>query len=255
MPITILINNKGVFENKTEDYNLSKTRGLWKSIEILDLNCDGQMDFIASNIGKNTFYKPGMKLFVNDFDANGTYEQLFCEKVGDKYFPLIDKDELISQLPSLKKKLVYYNDYAELSIEEIFDKNLLISAVEKELDLLETLIFINKKKRFIKQSVPEEINYSVVYDIELFSQNNNCSSKILFGGNQKKVKPQFGKYDASLGWLLETYTDGNSVRFKKPTNLNIKGDIRKWSVINYNKEKLILVGLNDDKIKIFQSKK
>ena len=109
MPITILINNKGVFENKTEDYNLSKTRGLWKSIEILDLNCDGQMDFIASNIGKNTFYKPGMKLFVNDFDANGTYEQLFCEKVGDKYFPLIDKDELISQLPSLKKKLVYYN--------------------------------------------------------------------------------------------------------------------------------------------------
>lgn len=254
MPITILINNNGVFENKTEDYNLSKTRGLWKAIEIVDLNCDGQMDFIASNIGKNTFYKPGMKLFVNDFDSNGTYEQLFCEKVGDKYYPMVDKDELISQLPSLKKKLVYYKDYAELSMEEIFDKTLINSSVEKELDILETLIFINEKKRFIKQSVPEEINYSVVYDIELYSQNNNCSSKILFGGNQKKVKPQFGKHDASLGWLLETYTDGNLVKFKKPINLNLQGDIRKFTVMNYNDEKLIFVGLNDDEIKIFQFK-
>ena len=195
-----------------------------------------------------------MKLFVNDFDSNGTYEQLFCEKVGDKYYPMVDKDELISQLPSLKKKLVYYKDYAELSMEEIFDKTLINSSVEKELDILETLIFINEKKRFIKQSVPEEINYSVVYDIELYSQNNNCSSKILFGGNQKKVKPQFGKHDASLGWLLETYTDGNLVKFKKPINLNLQGDIRKFTVMNYNDEKLIFVGLNDDEIKIFQFK-
>lgn len=254
MPITILINNNGVFENKTKDYNLSKTRGLWKSIETIDLNCDGQMDIIASNIGKNTFYRPGMKLFINDFDKNGTYEQIFCEKIGDKYYPLIDKDDLISQLPYLKKKLFYYKDYAELSIEEIFDKTNLDLSVKKELDILETLIFINKKNRFIKQSVPEEINYSVVYDIEVFSQNNGCSSKILFGGNQKKVKPQFGKYDASMGWMVETYAEGNSVRFKQPISLNLQGDIRKFSVINYDEEKLILVGFNDDGIKIFQFK-
>ena len=70
------------------------------------------------------------------------------------------------------------------------------------MDILETLIFINKKNRFIKQSVPEEINYSVVYDIEVFSQNNGCSSKILFGGNQKKsnhnLENMMPQWD---GWL------------------------------------------------------
>ena len=50
MPITILINNGKGFDNETDLYNLEKTNGLWKAIEIIDLNNDGLLDFIVAKL-------------------------------------------------------------------------------------------------------------------------------------------------------------------------------------------------------------
>jgi hypothetical protein len=61
-----------------------------------------------------------MKLFLNDFDQNGTEEQIICQLINQKYYPIVDKDELISQLPNLKKKIVKYENYANASVEDLF---------------------------------------------------------------------------------------------------------------------------------------
>ena len=61
-------------------------------------------------------------MFVNDFDLNGFKEQIICYEIGGKNYPMLDKDELIAQLPAIKKKIVYYKDYSNLSIDQIFDK-------------------------------------------------------------------------------------------------------------------------------------
>ena len=43
-------------------------------------------------------------MFVNDFDSNGFKEQIICYEIGGKNYPILDKDELIAQLPAIKKK-------------------------------------------------------------------------------------------------------------------------------------------------------
>ena len=45
-----------------------------------DLNEDGKMDMIIGNHGTNTFLEPKMKLYLNDFDQNGSKEQIFVLK-------------------------------------------------------------------------------------------------------------------------------------------------------------------------------
>ena len=66
-----------------------------------------------------------MKMFVNDFDSNGFKEQIICYEIDGKNYPILDKDELIAQLPSIKKKIIYYSDYSNLSINKLFDKKIL----------------------------------------------------------------------------------------------------------------------------------
>jgi hypothetical protein len=251
MPITILINNGKGFDNKTSSYNLNKTNGLWKAIEVIDLNNDGLLDFIVANSGKNSFYKPGMKIFINDFDSNGTVEQIICEKVDDKYFPILDKDELLSQIPALKKKLFYYKDYSKFSMDDIFGNEILNNCITRELNELDSSIFLNSSKGFIKTPLPYEINYSSVYDIEILSQKSNVT-KVLFGGNQSKVKPQFGKYDASNGWLVELVNNNSELKSNTPINLNIEGEIRKFTKFEFGKIKMFLAGINNKEIECYE---
>jgi len=47
---------------------------------INDIDDDGDLDIIAGNIGQNNFYKKGTTIFINDFDNNGTTEQIICQK-------------------------------------------------------------------------------------------------------------------------------------------------------------------------------
>ena len=123
MPISIFINNNGQLVNETEAYGLSDTSGLWKTIEVKDIDNDGKVDIIAGNKGENSFYKPGMRMYLSDFDNNGTIEQIICQKRDDDYYPIVDRDELVAQLAGLKQKLLYYKDYSDATIKSIFSKD------------------------------------------------------------------------------------------------------------------------------------
>ncbi|MGB5499554.1 MAG: VCBS repeat-containing protein, partial [Maribacter sp.] len=74
MPITILRNNKGNFDNVTENYDLADSNGWWFSIEEGDFDKDGDIDFIIGNLGLNYKYKAAedqtFDIYFNDFDEN-----------------------------------------------------------------------------------------------------------------------------------------------------------------------------------------
>ncbi len=107
MPITILINKNGVFENQTDLYKLNQTSGLWNTLELIDINNDGKKDFIAGNHGTNSFLEKKMRMYINDFDDNGSFEQIICLNRNGDYYPILDKDELMNQLPKFKKNIIF----------------------------------------------------------------------------------------------------------------------------------------------------
>ena len=158
MPLTILLNDGGVFENATKEYGLKATSGLWNTLLVDDFNSDGILDIIAGNMGENTFYEKGYRMYLNDFDQNGSREQIITSLKDGKYYPIIDKDELIGQLPYLKKQMVYYKDYASKSMNQIFDQKTLKESQFFDIDILQTSLFLEQKQAL------NQLNYLLKYN-------------------------------------------------------------------------------------------
>ncbi|WP_273568198.1 FG-GAP-like repeat-containing protein [Maribacter halichondriae] len=253
MGIKIFINTAGELTDKSENFGLGDTSGLWTALEVSDVDGDGDEDLIAGNLGLNNFFEPDMRMYISDFDGNGFQEQIICKKKDSKYYPIVDKDELISQIPALKKKLLYYKDYAQADMQSIFSTQVLEKASVLNIKILESSVFYNKEGKFVRQGLPHEIQYAPVYEIVANDIDADGNLDLLFGGNQHSVKPQFGRYDASKGWAIfgpHLKDDVQSVK-----NLGIEGQIRGIKCVDYKGQKIILVARNNDKTVFYKISK
>ncbi|MGC6421528.1 MAG: VCBS repeat-containing protein [Flavobacteriaceae bacterium] len=246
MRITTFINYEGVLKKEVVT-GLEKTRGNWNCLSVVDLNGDGFKDIIAGNMGRNNFFEKEMRLYVSDFDKNGWLDQIMTFKRGDQYYPILDKDELISQIPSLKKKIVYYSDYAEKSMRELFVPNMLETALKYDLDLLETSVFTNTNGTFEPIDLPIEIQYSSVYSLLETDIDKDGVLDIVFGGNQYNIKPQFGRQDASKGGVLFGELKSEMYGVREFQSLSIDGQIREIKQIKLKDKKGIIFARNNDK--------
>ena len=251
MPILAFLNNESSWESISESIGFEETNGIWQSIETSDLNGDGVPDLVLGNMGQNGLYKPNMKLYLNDYDQNGKLEAIYTYSIDNKDFPIHDRDELIKQLPDLKKKLLYYEDYANQSIKDIFNETQISSSQVLEIKETRSLLFMSDSPlSYSKKLLPEEIQYSSVHAITIFDINQDGLNDLILGGNQYLVKPQYGAFDASKGWIL--YGDDNSkTKFDKLLPLNIYGEIRDFTIVPSLKSSdslLLVTGISNSKI-------
>ena len=73
------------------------------------------------------------------------------------------------------------------------------------------------------------------------------------GGNQYLVKPQFGRYDASKGWIFTIKnTNNDKIHFNNLRSLNIEGQIRKFGIIKNANKKLLITAINNEEFKFFE---
>jgi len=196
MPISIFINDGQTLIKSTQDFGLNQTRGMWNCLKVADFNKDGRMDVFAGNLGENAGLNSNHKLFIHDFDRNGQIEQILCEEIDENNHPVLDMDEMTSQLPSLKRKYLYYRDYARAKMKDLFPAKVLKQAKVLELDILASSLWKQTDNGFIKQTLPSEVQYSSIHTGLFGDFNKDGDMDILLGGNHDLVKPQFGRFDA-----------------------------------------------------------
>jgi enediyne biosynthesis protein E4 len=238
--------------------NLTEYSGFWNAVSCVDLNNDGKKDLILGNKGTNSSYKASkenpMKLFVNDFDNNGTIEQISTRTIDGKDMPIHLKKELAGQIPSIKKKNLSYADYAKKSFQEIFDKSVVDNSIQKTVNIQESVIAINKGGgKFEIKVLPKEVQFSSVNAICTIDVNNDGILDLLLGGNQYEFKPQFSRLDANYGSVL---LGSKSVEFSwipnKDSGFTMRGEVKNIKIVkDKNKKVTVIAVINDNKPKIF----
>jgi hypothetical protein len=252
MPVTVLMNTGQGFTNETEKSGFSKTNGLWNCIETSDLDQDGHADLVLGNHGLNTRLKASIDfpvtLYINDFDNNKMAEQIVTVFNGANAYPLVLRTDLVMQIPALKKKYLFFENYKEQTIENIFSEKDLRTAAEVEVTNTSTSIAWNKGDgTFELKSLPVEAQFAPVHAILLADLDEDQDTDIMIGGNFHRSKPELGKYDASYGLVMINEGD----RFFQPlraeqSGLNLQGEVRDMIQLEVQNQEIILVARNND---------
>jgi len=257
MSIKVFINQDGVFKDETERWGLSNSNGWWNRIESADLDNDGDMDFIVANHGLNSRFKASenkpISMFVNDFDKNGTVEQIICAYNGDTSYPLALRHDLLSQIPSLKKKYLKYESYSNQKIEDIFSPEQMKAAVKVEAKVMESSVLLNSGGKLVLKPLPIEAQFSPVYAFSIDDYDKDGKLDLVLGGNLYKVKPEAGRYDASEGLFLKGNGDGSFQSIPtRSSGLVLEGEVRDLTIIKIKGINYLLSARNNDTIQLYK---
>ncbi|MDX2302894.1 MAG: VCBS repeat-containing protein [Microscillaceae bacterium] len=251
MPVTIFKNNQGQLTQEM----LPESTGLWSSVDLSDLDQDSDLDILAGNLGLNSKLKASpkhpLKMYVDDFDANGSVEQLLYHWQGNADRLFMTKDELSKQLVELNKKYMGYQAFAEAKPEEIFEPARLQKADKKTAEELKTCLYRNEGKGNFKQTVlPDEVQFAPVWAILTDDLNSDGYKDMYLGGNLYEINIQMGRYDASFGnLLLGNKTGMFTNQALSTTGVYLNGQIRAMKLIQVDGKKMILVARNKDKLR------
>lgn len=268
MPLEFWKNNGGVLSLDKEDDNY----GWWNALVASDMDGDSDMDLIAGNFGWNTrlqiaandtthLRKSGtdyIGMLIADLDANSDLDQILTYPRDGNRYPVLSRDQLVRQVPSMKKKYLKYSDYARATAGEIV-KNQRVT--EKKVTTFASL-YLEMQSGPGQMSVvelPEEAQSFPVYAIHTLDINDDGLKDILIGGNQYAVQPELWRQDAGYGLVLLGVKTAMGQRFEAVhparSGFVVKGEIRAiQSLTTATRERVILVARNNDSLMVFKKK-
>ncbi len=250
--IVAFMNNGGTFTKKT----LTDKKGWWNFILPVDLNNDGHIDLIAGNLGLNSRLHASItqpvRLYYGDFNHNGSKEQILSYYVHDRQLPFANKDELERQIPALKKRFLYAEDFAKASFENLLSADDLQKADTLSADYFANAVLMNDGNgNFTVKAMPWEAQLSPYRDAVVVDANGDSLPDILLVGNYYENNIQMGRYDADYGTLL--LNQGRDSFSVAPLNgVTIKGQTRHVREINIVGKRSYIMARNNDSVKVIR---
>lgn len=262
MPLTFFKNSNGKLVNVTASTGLTHTQGWWNSIAAGDFDEDGDIDYIAGNVGLNTEGRPQsdkpLTLFAKDFDKSGTMDPVICQYLGENLYPVHPRDEMTSQMNFLKKRFVYYADYAKAEMKDVFTKEELKDVTKLVCEQMQSVLLENLGHgKFKLKPLPIAAQLGPVYGITAGDYDLDGHLDLLLIGNSYAPESISGRLDAFNGLLLKGNGKGVFVPVSAANSgFLVEGDGKSLAVLNLNDGKrLVLAAQNNDLLKVFSLEK
>lgn len=259
MPVRVFINQERKFDEKTKDYGLQQSTGLWTCMVPMDIDKDGDEDFLLGNLAPNTQFtasaeKP-MSLFVNDFLQTGKTQCILTYFLGDKSYPYASRAELLDEFPLLKKKFYYYKDYAVASFDEVFAADQQKGMRRLTVTELKNGWLENKNHRLVLHALPLSAQFSAVQGAVQTDANGDGTEEIFAAGNFYPFRVQLGREDAGKGVLLQWDKQRTALlQSSLPTGVFVEGDVRDvLSVKTANRQSLLIISKNNDRVQVLKT--
>ena len=251
-PIRLLHNDGEQLLDATNTAGLAEARGWWNALCALDVDGDGDLDYLAGNQGWNTKYsasaaKPA-RLYFGDFDDDGRRDLVEAKYEGDRLLPVRGRSCSSGAMPMIATKFPTYERFAKSLLKDIYTEEKLATCGEVyATELASCLLRNDGAGAFTIEHLPRRaqiapINAMVVVGDWVVCAQNNFSPE-----------PETGRHDGGVGLVLGRSPE--DVVFAVPARIHgitLFGDCRSLVGLPDTSPPEILFGVNDGRPQVFE---
>ncbi|UII80391.1 VCBS repeat-containing protein [Flagellimonas sp. CMM7] len=257
MSIGFYANENGRFKNVTGNSSIENTAGWWSSIAQADFDNDGDMDFVAGNLGLNYKYQATpeepFEVFADDFDHNGRKDIVLSYYNFGKLFPLRGRSCSSQQIPALSEKFKDYGSFAGADVSEVYGKEALEDAeIHYKVQTFASSYIENLGDgRFRIKNLPNKAQFSSVNQMLIKDIDYDGFKDILLAGNLYASEVETPRNDSGLGLYLKGNGKGQFTPVPNTSSgLYINGDVKDFSQITIAEENFLIIAKNNDEIQL-----
>jgi hypothetical protein len=259
MKIHLFENSANRFTDVSDKSGFKETAGWWSCINSIDIDKDGDNDYLAGNLGLNYKYKTSEKdpfeIYSNDFDVNGTLDIVLGYSEKGKIYPVNGFDATIRQLPVLKLRYKGVEEFADATLQEIYGEQMLKASLHYKANTFASYWIENKGKGvFTMHKLPNWAQFSSINDMAEIKYMDK-STAFIIAGNLYGSEVETPRDDASIGLILTSNAKGE-IKVVPPSesNLMVKGEVKAIRKIKLASGKdAFLFAINNDSLKLIES--
>jgi hypothetical protein len=207
MPVLVYsLNDQQQFEKlNTSGLELE---GWYFGMSVIDVDGNGLQDIVLGNLGLNSKLKASQEqpvwLYHHDFDGNGQTDPLIFHYMDGKLVPFAGRDDLIKQIPALKRRHDSYISYSTIkSPKDLFDGNQLEQAKKYQAKEFRSGVLRNLERGgFEFEPFPIEAQFSPIKDFRSF-KGKDGNQYVLGVGNFYGFRNDLGKNGSQPFTLLK----------------------------------------------------
>jgi hypothetical protein len=230
---------------------LDKTNGMWNTLRVEDIDGDGNLDIIAGNLGLNNKYSATttepFKLFVNDFDNNGTNDVYLGFNQDGKTFPVRGRQCSSEQMPFVAEKFETYDVFGKSTVEDVLEGKEEGMDVKEAYTFAHTVFYGNGSGGFQAQTLPIQSQVAPANGIAIYDFDGDGDLDIFTAGNFYDREVETTRSDAGVGCVM--LNQGNRKwKAMHPTESGImaNGDVRAVEILEQKNGKPILAIANNN---------
>jgi hypothetical protein len=242
-PLVFLKNTGKSFEKIDPAKEINEANGWWNSLLAVDVDQDGDMDYVAGNFGLNQYFKCSsgepLRIYSKDFDNNGSYDAFiscyFPDSTGKRqeYF-YHSKDDMQKQLLMIRKKFEFYGDYGKATVKDVFTPEEMKGVNVLTANYMKSVWIENLgNQQFKMHDLPMQAQFAPLYGLQTMDVNGDQLPDLVLTGNDYGMETSQGRADAFNGLVL--LNEGNKnfkpIGFEKSGFL-VPGDARALGFIN-----------------------
>ena len=256
MPITWLRNDAGSLIDVTAEMGFENSQGWWNCLTVSDLDGDDDLDLVAGNLGHNIKYKASeeepFKVYVNDFDQNGSHDVYLGYYDADGVcYPVRGRQCSSEQMPFVAEKYATYSDFAVASIDDVL-AGTQEGTIQKEARTFANSVIENKDGSFVMHSLPNHaqiapINFAITHDC-----NGDGLKDLVVAGNFLDREVETTRSDAGFGQVLLSNGD-MTFNAIPPVHMGLfaAGDARDAVHVTAGGKNLLIVANNNEPVEVY----